>query len=110
MSIIFDLIILYPTYFFLNVLNSKNIYLCLFYGLILDFLIASSYGFITIFLFIFFLIKKYFKNYYIYNIMAFISFYFLFNILFKLNLNTFYLSFFLQLIFIYLNRKHILKW
>ena len=110
MSILLDLIIGYPTYLFLNVLNSKKLNIILLYGLIIDYIISYSYGIVTIILLILSYLKKYIRNYYLYNIICFISFYLLFNTINKLNYNYFLISFFIQIIFIILNKKHIIKW
>ena len=110
MSIILDLIISYPTYFFLNVLNSKRLNIIILYGLIIDFIINYSYGIVTIILIILYYLKRYIKNYYLYNIICFIIFYMIFNMVMHIGYNTFLISLFMQIIFIILNKKHIIKW
>ena len=110
MTIILDLIINFPTYFFLNVLNSKRLNIIILYGLILDYIICNTYGIITIILILLSYLNKYLKNYYLYNIICFIIFYLFFNIINHLNFKYFLISLILQLIFIILNRKHIIKW
>lgn len=102
--ILIDIFSSYNTVFFLNVLNSKNIYKIILYGLIIDFIIAFSHGFITVFLIIGYLISKYIKNYYVFNILIFILFSLIF---FKTVLLD---SFLLQVIFIVLNKNHIINW
>ena len=106
MTIIIDLITTYHTAFFLNVLNSKNIFIIVIYGIIIDFLIAYTNGLVILFLIISYFLKRYLSNYYLYNMFIFTCFYFIFfqDIFHFLN------SFSLQLTFIYLNKNHIIKW
>ena len=102
--ILIDLLSTYPTAFFLNILNSKNFIKIIFYGLIIDFFISYTNGLITLFLLIGYLLKKVIKNYYLFNIIVFIFFYLIF-------IKSYFIdSFSLQLIFIILNKNHIVKW
>ena len=102
--ILIDLFSFYPTAFFLNILNSKNIFKIIFYGLIIDFVISFTNGFVTIFLIIGYLTSKFIKNYYVFNILIFILFSLIF---FKTIILD---SFLLQVIFIVLNKNHIIYW
>lgn len=108
MSIILDLFICtctsYNTLFFLNILNQKNIYYIILTGLILDFIIANYLFLITLSLIVLFYLNKYILNYYFKNIFNYLIM--LMILRFKFNL----INIFLQILFIYLNRKHIIKW
>ena len=104
MTIIIDLLSFKKTVFFLNVLNSKNLYLIILYGLIIDYLVSFTYGLITVFLIISFFMQKVIKNYYFNNLVTFI----IFSIIFLRTVNL--VSFFYQIVFIILNQKHIIKW
>ena len=110
MLILIDLLSSYPTYFFLYIINTKNIYLITFYGLLLDFILINTYGIITFLLIIIYLSYKDIKNYYLRNILVFLTFYFLFNMINYINISLFMVSFILQLLFIFLNQNHIIKW
>ena len=102
--ILIDLFSFYPTAFFLNILNSKNIFRIIFYGLIIDFVISFTNGFITLFLLMGYIISKFIKNYYVFNVLIFILFSLFF---FKKILLE---SLLLQIIFIVLNKNHIINW
>ena len=102
--ILIDLFNSYNTAFFLNILNSNNLFKIILYGLIIDFIVSFSYGLITLFLIIGYIISKFVKNYYIFNILIF----FLFSLIFFNGI--FFNSFLLQMIFIILNKNHIINW
>lgn len=108
MSIILDLLV--STYtnaqslFFLNVLNQKNIYYIIFMGLVLDFIIANTYGAVTLILLFLFYTNKYISGYYLKNIFNY------FFVIIALNFKFSLFSLIIQFIFIYLTRYHIIKW
>lgn len=104
MTLLLDLLILKPTAFFLNILNSNNLLLIILYGLIIDYQYAYTKGLITIFLLNSFILHKLIKNYYLFNILISLIFYIIF---FK---KILIISFIYQIIFIILNHRHILKW
>ena len=110
MSILLDLVTIYPSCFFINVINSKKLYIVLIYGLIIDFIISYTNGIITIILVFLFIIRKMIKNYYLSNIMCCIVFLIIYQFFSPLSLKDAIISFSLYLIFIFLNNKHKLKW
>ncbi|MBQ6840974.1 MAG: hypothetical protein IJO63_02510 [Bacilli bacterium] len=108
MSIVLDLLI--STYtstqslFFLNVLNQKNIFYIVAMGLIIDFIIANTFGIMTLLLLFLYCINLKMSNYLLRN---------LFNYFFVIIILKFNFSFFgliLQIVFIYLVKNHIIKW
>ena len=110
MSIIIDMIVKYPSYFFLNVLNSNNKYLILSYGLIIDVLLNKSFIIITlIMLVIYFLFRK-IKNYYLKNVCYYVMFYLLYHLIMNYKFEYFMISFIMQLIYIFFSKQHIVKW
>jgi len=113
MSIVLDLLLSIKgtSFFFLNVFNSNNAKLVLLYGLILDFIVVNSLFFFTILLLFLYFILKRVKNYYLKNLVSFILTTFIISLFSRYSL-IFLLSqsFFYQIIFIFLNKGHILKW
>ena len=87
---------IYYSFFFLNYLNLKNIYLIICVGLLID-NILSTYVLVTIILVILYYTLKKIKNYYIKNILYYLIFILIFSIM-------------IQLISIILFKKHILKY
>ena len=110
MSILLDLVCFYPSYFFINVINSKKLYIVLIYGLIIDFIISYTNGIITIILSLLFIIRKMIKRYYLSNIICILLFLIIYQFFSPLSLKESIISFSLYLIFIFLNNKHKLKW
>jgi len=108
MSLILDLFVAsytnYHSFFFLNVLNQKKIIYIIFVGLIIDFIIANTYGLITLTLIFLYFINLYLKNFYLTNLFN----YFFILIIFHFKFT--FVSLFLQIIFIYLTNRHIIKW
>ena len=72
MSIIFDLLITtytgYHSFLFLIVLNHKNIYLLLFCGLLIDFIIGDTFGLITLILLFLYYANAHIKDFYLQTI------------------------------------------
>lgn len=101
---------IYYSFFFLNYLNFKNIYLIICIGLLID-NILSTYVLVTITLVIIYYILRKIKNYYLKNILYYLIFVLIFSIIFKCDL-LFILkkSIIMQLISIILFKKHILKY
>ena len=100
---------IYYSFFFLNYLNFKNIYLIICVGLLID-NILSTYVLVTIIFFFFYNLKK-IKNYYIKNILYYLIFILIFSIIFKSDfLFIIKKSIMIQLISIILFKKHILKY
>ena len=100
---------IYYSFFFLNYLNLKNIYLIICVGLLID-NILSTYVLVTIILVILYYLKK-IKNYYIKNILYYLIFILIFSIIFKCDfLFIIKKSIMIQLISIILFKKHILKY
>lgn len=106
---ILDLLIynytIFYSFFFLNYLNFKNIYLILFVGLFID-SVLSTYVIVTITLVILYFISKKIKNYYFKNILNYLLFVFVFSFLFKSNaILIIKKSILLQLISIFMLKK-----
>lgn len=101
---------IYYSFFFLNYLNFKNIYLIICVGILID-SILSTYVLVTITLFIIYYLLRKIKNYYLKNILYYLIFVLIFSIIFKCDL-LFILkkSIIMQLISIILFKKHILKY
>ena len=110
MSILLDIFINIPTLLFLNVLNSKNINLIIIYGLIIDYVISNTYGFVTIYLIIFYFINKKIKNYYLFNILSFIILIIVLYVIYRFKIIYLFISLLIQLIFILINKNHIIRW
>lgn len=108
MSIFLDLLIVtftnYYTFLFLNVLNSKNIYYIVFTGLLIDYILLGTKGIITVTIIVLYFINLKIKSYYFKNILN----YFCVLILFGLRFN--FGSFIIQMVFIYLMKRHIIYW
>lgn len=109
MFFLLDLIV-YPSFhsfFFLNVLNSKNLYYIIFISLILDFIIGfNTYGFITIMFILLYFLDQKIKGYYAKNIFNNVVFALFLAIFFDLNvLELFFPSIFFSIIFIYLMKR-----
>ena len=107
MSIILDLLItsyLSFSLLFLTILNKKNIYIIIFVGLLIDFIIADTKGIITILLICLYFINRKVKSYYSRNILNYLVFILVLGLPFNIS------GFIIYLIFIYLINKHILKW
>lgn len=101
---------IYYSFFFLNYLNFKNIYLIICIGLLID-NILSTYVLVTIILVILYYALKKIKNYYIKNILYYLIFILIFSIIFKSDfLFIIKKSIMIQLISIILFKKHILKY
>ena len=101
---------IYYSFFFLNYLNLKNIYLIICVGLLID-NILSTYVLVTINLVILYYTLKKIKNYYIKNILYYLIFILIFSIIFKSDfLFIIKKSIMIQLISIILFKKHILKY
>ncbi len=111
---ILDLIIYnytnYYSFFFLNYLNFKNIYLIICIGLLVD-SILSTYIIVTIVLIILYYGFKKIKKYYLKNILYYLTFILIFSITYKSDL-IFIIkkSIIMQIICIILFKKHILKY
>lgn len=106
---ILDLLIynytIFYSFFFLNYLNFKNIYLIIFVGLFID-SVLSTYVIVTITLVILYFISKKIKNYYFKNILNYLLFVFVFSFLFKSNaILIIKKSILLQLISIFMLKK-----
>ncbi|MBE6147937.1 MAG: hypothetical protein E7167_00280 [Firmicutes bacterium] len=103
MSVLLDLFVStytnLHTFFFLNVLNHKNIYNIIFWGLVIDFIIARTYGLITFLLLFLFYIDLYIDNYYLRNLFN----YFFVVVILGFNFSIF--SLIIQILFIYLIKK-----
>lgn len=110
MSILLDIFINIPTLLFLNVLNSKNINLIIIYGLIIDYVISNTYGLITIYLIILYFINKKIKNYYLFNILSFIILIIILYVIYRFKIIYLFISLLIQLIFILINKNHIIRW
>lgn len=101
---------IYYSFFFLNYLNFKNIYLIICVGLLID-SILSTYVLVTITLVIFYYFLRKIKNYYLKNILYYLIFVLIFSIIFKCDfLFILKKSIIIQLISIILFKKHILKY
>ena len=101
---------IYYSFFFLNYLNFKNIYLIICIGLLVD-NILSTYVLVTIILVILYYTLKKIKNYYIKNILYYLIFILIFSIIFKSDfLFIIKKSIMIQLISTILFKKHILKY
>lgn len=101
---------IYYSFFFLNYLNLKNIYLIICVGLLID-NILSTYVLVTITLVIFYYFLRKIKNYYLKNILYYLIFVLIFSIIFKCDfLFILKKSIIIQLISIILFKKHILKY
>lgn len=101
---------IYYSFFFLNYLNFKNIYLIICVGLLID-SILSTYVIVTITLVIFYYFLRKIKNYYLKNILYYLIFVLIFSIIFKCDfLFILKKSIIMQLISIILFKKHILKY
>ncbi|MDD5865322.1 MAG: hypothetical protein PUD07_02370 [bacterium] len=95
----------YYSFFFLNYLNKKNIYLIIFIGLIIDNIITNTYIIITAIMIFLYFIDKYIKNYYFKNIINYIIFIIIICLIFKSNIFLIIKkSILLQLTSIILNR------
>ncbi|MBE6155449.1 MAG: hypothetical protein E7164_01680 [Firmicutes bacterium] len=103
MGLLLDLFIAtytpYPSLLFLNVLNYQNFYYLLFIGGTIDFVLANTYGVVSVLLIILWIINRYIKNYFLKNFFNF----FLTLLILKIPLR--WESIFFQLIFIYLMKK-----
>ena len=101
---------IYYSFFFLNYLNFKNIYLIICVGLLID-SILSTYVLVTMTLVILYYTLRKIKNYYLKNILYYLIYVLIFSIIFKSDL-LFILkkSIIMQLISIILFKKHILKY
>ena len=108
MSIFLDLVMYtytnIKTFFFLNVLNTQNIYLIIFYGLVIDFIVLNNWGLITLILIFLYFINNSFKNFVLKNIFNYFFAILILGIEFSIQGLIF------QFVFIYLNYKHIIKW
>ena len=101
---------IYYSFFFLNYLNFKNIYLIICIGLLID-NILSTYVLVTIILVILYYTLKKIKNDYLKNILYYLIFVLIFSIIFKSDfLFIIKKSIMIQLISIILFKKHILKY
>lgn len=101
---------IYYSFFFLNYLNLKNIYLIICVGLLID-NILSTYVLVTIILVILYYTLKKIKNYYKKNILYYLIFILIFSIIFKSDfIFIIKKSIMIQLISIILFKKHILKY
>ena len=101
---------IYYSFFFLNYLNFKNLYLIICVGLLID-SILSTYVLVTIILVIIYYLLRKIKNYYIKNILYYLIFILIFSIIFKSDfLFIIKKSIMIQLISIILFKKHILKY
>ena len=101
---------IYYSFFFLNYLNFKNIYLIICVGLLID-SVLSTYVLVTITLVIFYYFLRKIKNYYLKNILYYLIFVLIFSIIFKCDfLFILKKSIIIQLISIILFKKHILKY
>ena len=103
--ILIDIFNPYPTAFFLTILNSKNIFKIITYGLVIDFFISYTNGMITLFLIIGYMLTKLIKNYYLFNIFIYLFYFLIFN-----NHLPLFEGLILQIIFIVLNKNHIINW
>lgn len=106
---ILDLLIynytIFYSFFFLNYLNFKNIYLIIFVGLVID-SVLSTYVIVTNTLVILYFISKKIKNYYFKNILNYLLFVFAFSFLFKSNaILIIKKSILLQLVSIFMLKK-----
>lgn len=101
---------IYYSFFFLNYLNFKNIYLIICVGLLID-SILSTYALVVVTLVIFYYFLRKIKNYYLKNILYYLIFVLIFSIIFKCDfLFIMKKSIIIQLISIILFKKHILKY
>lgn len=101
---------IYYSFFFLNYLNFKNIYLIICVGLLID-SVLSTYVLVTITLVIFYYFLRKIKNFYLKNILYYLIFVLIFSIIFKCDfLFILKKSIIIQLISIILFKKHILKY
>ena len=107
MWIFLDLVVLssygVTTFFYLNILKSKNFYYRFFWYLFIDFILVNGYGLFTfISLFIEYLLKNV-SNYYLKYLCFYVIICLLLSIIYQDNLFSF-TSIFLELVFIYLKR------
>lgn len=101
---------IYYSFFFLNYLNFKNIYLIICVGLLID-SILSTYVLVVVTLVIIYYLLRKIKNYYLKNILYYLIFVLIFSIIFKCDfLFIMKKSIIMQLISIILFKKHILKY
>lgn len=91
------------TFFYLNILKSKNLYYRLFCYLFIDFILINGYGLFTLVnLFIEYIFKNV-SNYYFKYGCFYVTICSLLSIIYQVNLFSF-TSIFLELVFIYLKR------
>ncbi len=101
---------IYYSFFFLNYLNFKNIYLIICVGLLIDSILSTYVLVLVTLVTLYYLLRK-IKNYYLKNILYYLIFVLIFSIIFKCDfLFIMKKSIIMQLISIILFKKHILKY
>ncbi len=101
---------IYYSFFFLNYLNFKNIYLIICVGLLIDSILSTYVLVLVTLVTLYYLLRK-IKNYYLKNILYYLIFVLIFSIIFKCDfLFILKKSIIMQLISIILFKKHILKY
>lgn len=112
---ILDLIIYnytnYYSYFFLNIINFKNIYYIIFISLIIDNIFLNTYFLVTSIMILLYFLLKMVNNYFLKNTICYFLFIIIMSLIYKANLFLIIKkSFILQIIFILLNYNHTYKY